>query len=71
MDIGNHWAKRNWHIGRQGYNQRKKEGLFEPDVNITRAEFTALITRLLGNSENDQYTIPFTDVAQNDCTIIQ
>lgn len=67
MDIGNHWAKKEIGIlAGKGIIKGKKDRLFEPDVNITRAEFTALITRLLGYGENDQYTIPFTDVTKND-----
>ncbi|HHX23720.1 MAG TPA: DUF4430 domain-containing protein [Thermoanaerobacterales bacterium] len=66
-DTENHWAKKEIGVlAGKGIIRGKGEGIFEPDAYITRAEFVALITRVLGYDENHQYTIPFTDVRQKD-----
>jgi len=66
-DTKGHWAKREIGIlAGKGIINGKANGIFEPDANITRAEFVALITRALGYGEEGQYTLPFTDVSQKD-----
>lgn len=66
-DIKDHWAKKEIGVlAGKGIIRGKGEKKFQPDSNITRAEFVALMTRALGYIENHQYTIPFTDVTEND-----
>ena len=66
-DTKDHWAKKEIGIlAGKGIIRGKGEGVFEPDSNITRAEFVALMTRTLGYEENHLYPIPFADVTEND-----
>ncbi|MGP1570132.1 MAG: S-layer homology domain-containing protein [Eubacteriales bacterium] len=64
-DINSHWA--------QSYIQRASakglvkgfdDGTFRPDQPVTRAEFTAMVNRLLGNSNSE--TLSFYDVSRSE-----
>jgi len=66
-DTKGHWAEKEIGLlAGKGIIKGKADGMFEPDANITRAEFIALITRALGYGEDSQYTLPFADVSEKD-----
>lgn len=50
----------------QGIIQGDQNGNANPNANITRAEATAMVMRLLGISENEDIKREFTDVEKND-----
>lgn len=62
-DTDKHWAKEQISVlsGKGVVNGRSKNS-FEPNDDITRAEFTALITRMLGYDKEFSGSITFTDV---------
>lgn len=65
-DLKSHWAKDDVeYMAKNGYVQGKEDGVFEPDTNITRAEFAALIVRVMGISEVS-YQNSFYDVVSED-----
>ena len=64
-DIENHWAKDTiikW--TEEGLIKGYEDGKFKPDNNISRAEFMAVINRVLGF--NEEATIEFSDVGPDD-----
>lgn len=64
-DTENHWAKDAIiRMYEKGIVNGKSENAFNPDDNITRAEFTALLMRALG-FENHSDSIQFNDVTDN------
>lgn len=66
-DTKDHWARKEiGALAGKGIIKGKSEGIFDPDANITRAEFVALMTRAMGYGENHGYTVPFMDVREND-----
>lgn len=66
-DTKDHWARKEiGALAGKGIIKGKSEGIFDPDANITRAEFVALMTRAMGYGENHGYTVPFIDVREND-----
>jgi hypothetical protein len=66
-DIQNHWAKPYIEfIGAKGIIKGKAQGIFAPEDNVTRAEFTAMLTRLLELDNKSTSTLPFIDVAEKD-----
>lgn len=68
-DIENHWAKPYIEfIASKGIVKGKAEGLFAPEDKVTRAEFTAMLVRLLQLEEKKYASeeMPFSDVSSND-----
>jgi hypothetical protein len=66
-DIQNYWAKSYIEfIGAKGIIKGKAQGIFAPEDNVTRAEFTAMLTRLLELNDKSTATLPFIDVAEKD-----
>ncbi len=66
-DIQNHWAKLQIeYIAEKGIIRGKAEGIFAPEDNITRAEFTAMMVRLLQLENGQDILLPFLDVAEKD-----
>lgn len=66
-DTKDHWVRKEiGALAGKGIIKGKSEGIFDPDANITRAEFVALMTRAMGYGENHGYTVPFMDVREND-----
>lgn len=65
-DVMDHWAKSAVHnMGSRKIVEGVGGGLFEPDRNMTRAEFAAVIVRALG-LKPEQGAAPFTDVSGSD-----
>lgn len=63
LDIGGHWAEGAiGHLGRSGVSNGDGTGRYNPDTNITRQEFAALLYRYLG-VEGDYAAVetPFAD----------
>lgn len=61
-----HWAKNDIiEIYNAGIIAGKGDNMFMPEENITRAEFTAMLVRVLGISA-DKYSAPFEDVTAAD-----
>ncbi len=50
----------------RAYIQGKAENLFAPEDCITRAEFAALLSRLIADPRGAQFENTFTDITQND-----
>jgi len=66
-DIKNHWAAAYIEFAQtKGIIQGKSEGVFAPEDKVTRAEFTAMLTRLLGLGDNVNQEMVFIDVARGD-----
>jgi len=66
-DVQNHWAKQYIEfIADKGIIKGKAQGIFAPDDNVTRAEFTAMLVRFLGLETETASTLPFLDVSEND-----
>lgn len=66
-DIINHWAKAQIeYIAEKGIIQGKANGIFAPEDSVTRAEFTAMIVRLLQPEITEETALPFSDVAETD-----
>lgn len=60
-----HWAKKEIEsLFKNGIINGKSEHIFEPDSEITRAEFVALIIRSFGESE-EKTSLPFNDVPED------
>ncbi|MBV1757101.1 MAG: S-layer homology domain-containing protein [Dethiosulfatibacter sp.] len=65
-DISSHWAKNDIEMmATMGYI-KGSDGQYHPDNSITRAEFVAMMVRILGLSSSDISNLPFTDVKQTD-----
>ncbi|KJS10246.1 MAG: hypothetical protein VR67_18120 [Peptococcaceae bacterium BRH_c8a] len=65
LDINGHWGQEDIEkMAAQGIVGGYDDQSFKPDKNITRAEFTAFLTRLMGIDGN--VNIKFTDVAEKD-----
>lgn len=65
-DIKGHWAEADINaMFEKGFVNGKSETLFDPDSNITRAEFTAMAVRLL-RIEQKGLESSFTDVNESD-----
>ncbi|WP_419871689.1 InlB B-repeat-containing protein [Candidatus Pristimantibacillus sp. PTI5] len=65
-DVANHWAKDAVNdMGSRKIINGVGDNLFKPDLDITRAEFAAIIVRALGLKLEDQPN-PFTDVKASD-----
>jgi hypothetical protein len=65
-DIANHWAKADIEKMAAKYiAMGKSETNFEPDAEITRAEFTALLVRALGLKDTSANKAPFRDVKED------
>ncbi|MNJ49253.1 Endo-1,4-beta-xylanase A precursor [compost metagenome] len=65
-DVANHWAKSEVNnMGSRMVIQGVGEGLFNPNQDITRAEFTAIVVRGLG-LKLETGTASFTDVKSDD-----
>lgn len=65
-DIENHWGKANIEkLNKLGYIGGYEDGTFRPDNNITRAEFTVLVVRIL-KADNVKYKGSFSDVDAKD-----
>ncbi|ADL07272.1 S-layer homology domain-containing protein [Thermosediminibacter oceani] len=67
-DIENHWARTYIEfIASKGIIKGKADGLFAPEDRVTRAEFTAMLVRLLKlEDEGTGKDLPFTDVKPDD-----
>jgi len=66
-DITNHWAKTQIeYIAEKGIIQGKASGIFAPEDSVTRAEFTAMMVRLLQPEISEETVLPFLDVAETD-----
>jgi len=68
-DIQDHWAKPYIEfISLKGIVKGKAEGIFAPEDRVTRAEFTAMLVRLLGleQTESSDLELPFADVSEQD-----
>lgn len=65
QDIQGHWAETEIEQMAEIGIAKGDNGNFYPDNNITRAEFTAFLVRLLGY-EKEAYTQLFTDVSSDD-----
>ncbi len=64
-DIESHWAKKEIkEMATMGYINGSSDK-FRPDDNITRAEFVAIMTRVLGLETSKTENIPFSDVKPN------
>ncbi len=62
-DITNHWAKDSIEfLGSRGIIEGKDKNVFDPDSNITRAEFTALVVRLFDLKAQSTDELQFNDV---------
>ncbi|MGB9975799.1 S-layer homology domain-containing protein [Thermovenabulum sp.] len=65
-DIENHWAKTYIEeMASRGILKGVGDGLFAPEKNVTRAEFTAMLVRLLGLQEKEK-SMEFIDVKKGD-----
>lgn len=65
-DIQNHWAKKDIEfMAAKGILKGKGEKIFAPDDNVTRAEFTIMLVRLL-DLKATSTTLPFNDVSEKD-----
>lgn len=65
-DITNHWAREEISImAGKGIINGREDDKFDPDDNIKRAEFAALITRMLKCNADINDTIPFNDVSND------
>ncbi|MCG0274845.1 MAG: S-layer homology domain-containing protein [Thermosediminibacteraceae bacterium] len=65
-DITNHWARQYIEeMASRGIIKGMGNGIFAPDKNVTRAELTAMLVRLL-NLEQKEKTIEFSDVKEGD-----
>jgi len=57
------WAKKSIEVmAGKGFINGKAEGIFAPEASITRAEFAAIVTRMLKYEASDSIAIPFEDV---------
>ena len=67
LDLNNHtWAKDAVEtMAQKGIVNGRTDTEFDPNAKITRAEFTALITRMLEYHMSSDVTIPFEDVDKN------
>lgn len=66
-DIKSHWAAPYIDFIRvRRIIKGKAEGIFSPEDPVTRAEFTAMLSRFLELEEGDFGKLPFTDVAKGD-----
>ena len=67
LDLNNHtWAKDAVEtMTQKGIVNGRTDTEFDPNAKITRAEFTALITRMLEYHMSSDVTIPFEDVDKN------
>lgn len=66
-DVQGHWAKDYIDfIADKGVIKGKALGIFAPDDNVTRAEFTAMLVRLLGLETEVVSNQPFADVSEKD-----
>ncbi|MCG8538947.1 MAG: S-layer homology domain-containing protein [Clostridia bacterium] len=67
LDLNNHtWAKDAVEtMAQKGIVNGRTDTEFDPNARITRAEFTALITRMLEYHMSSDVTIPFEDVDKN------
>ena len=64
-DIAGHWAESNiMSAFQRGLAAGKGENTFQPDAQITRAEFAAFAARVLGLEQNTAYVPLFADVAE-------
>lgn len=64
-DVSNHWAKKEIeYLAARGIIKGVSETSFAPNADITRAEFAALVTRVLG-LETGSFGGSFSDVNQN------
>lgn len=65
-DMKDHWAREDVeYMGKLELVNGSEDGKFQPDANITRAEFAALITRTMGLEETE-YQNSFFDVTEED-----
>lgn len=65
-DIEDHWARDTIYFLAQRNIIKGSDNKFNPNANITRAEFTALVVKVLGLESTADYKIEFQDVIQND-----
>lgn len=66
-DIEDHWAKEEISImASEGIIKGKSEDIFDPNGKITRAEFSALISRVLMLNEDSDGILPFKDVKKDE-----
>jgi hypothetical protein len=64
-DIENHWARPYiLFLAEKGIVKGKKEGVFAPGERITRAEFIAMLARLLALAPGESVALPFVDVPE-------
>ena len=64
-DIAGHWAENDiMRAFQRGLAAGKGENTFQPDAQITRAEFAAFAARVLGLEQNTAYVPLFADVAE-------
>ncbi|MTI81628.1 MAG: S-layer homology domain-containing protein [Firmicutes bacterium] len=62
-DIQGHWAEEDIiNMGSRGFVSGYKDGAFQPNVNITRAEFTAMLASVLGLDKVEFEGISFEDI---------
>ncbi|WP_026896303.1 S-layer homology domain-containing protein [Clostridiisalibacter paucivorans] len=65
-DIGGHWAEREIKImSGKGIINGRSPDVFSPDDNVSRAEFAALISRMLKYTTPTEAEIPFKDINKN------
>ncbi len=66
VDIENHWAKEEIiFLSERDIVYGKTANTFAPEDNITRSEFSALISRMLKYKTDESILVPFTDVAKD------
>ncbi|TYP52422.1 S-layer homology domain-containing protein [Thermosediminibacter litoriperuensis] len=67
-DVENHWARTYIeYIASKGIIKGKAQGMFAPEDRVTRAEFTAMLVRLLKLEDKETVqNLPFTDVLPDD-----
>ncbi|MEK4047759.1 S-layer homology domain-containing protein [Paenibacillus sp. FSL H8-0048] len=64
LDVAKHWSKADVNdMGSRLVASGTKPEVFEPQRNITRAEFTAMLARALGIVTHDERLVTFSDVS--------
>ena len=65
-DIAGHWAKQDIQfMAENGYVKGVSENQFAPNANVTRAQFAALMGRVLGLDEDQSATTKFSDLSNH------
>ncbi len=66
-DIQDHWAKKEIEsLASQLIIEGRSNGNFDPEANVTRAEYAVLLTRAMGLTPNKDTKVPYEDVSKDD-----